>query len=304
MRHVVPLSLALLAAFPCRAQESGMAFLRIGANAAASAMGDAQVAATRGAFATFWNPAGLASSTGRTAAISHRIWIGSLRMYDLAAGLPLGGRSSVGVLITASDSGDLEARDMPGEPFGTFRAQFISAGLSYARDLGLLRAGVTAKFLKERFFEADASGYAFDAGLQTSLAAETVLLGAAIRNVGKMSRLEREATRLPRMLHAGAAFYPLHILSLTDGTKLLDVMVSAEVSHLVPSSLTRLHLGMAATVMEMVILRLGYISRDEPRTVTSGVGIELDELTFDYAYIPFDSGFEGPGHVLTLAYRW
>lgn len=304
MRKPVLIIVALIAASPCKGQESGMAFLRIGANAAASAMGDAQVAASRDAFATFWNPAGLAASRDRTAAISHRVWIGNLRMYDLTAGLPLGTRSSVGILVTASDSGDLEARDMPGEPFGTFRAQFISAGLSYARSLGALRAGVTAKFLKERFFEADASGYAFDAGLQASLAAETVLLGAAIRNVGKMSRLEREATRLPRMLHAGAAFYPLHILSIADGTSLLDVMVSAEVSHLVPSSLTRLHLGVAATVMEMVILRVGYISRDAPRTVTSGVGIDFDELTFDYAYIPFDSGFEGPGHVLTLAYRW
>ena len=120
-----------------------MAFLRIGANAAASAMGDAQVAATRDAFATFWNPAGLAASPGRTAAISHRIWIGNLRMYDLTAGLPLGSRSSAGVLITASDSGDLEARDMPGEPFGTFRAQ-PSAG-HLGMEIGLAEYRVPAQ---------------------------------------------------------------------------------------------------------------------------------------------------------------
>ena len=305
MRHpVLLLTFAVLLASPSSGQESGLAFLRIGANAAASAMGDAQVAATQDAFSTYWNPAGLASASGKTAAVSHRIWIGDLRMYDVAARFPLGSSNGVGIAVTASDSGDLEARDMPGDPVGAFRAQFISAGLSYARRLGPMRGGITAKFLKERFFDADASGYAFDAGLQAVLLRQSVLLGAAIRNVGKMSKLEREATTLPRMLQAGAALYPLRILAYTDGTELLDVLVSAEVSHLLPSEHTRLHLGMATTVLEMVILRLGYLTRDTPRTFTSGLGIRFDTLTFDYAYIAFDSGFEGPGHILTLAYLW
>ena len=267
-------------------------------------MGDAHIAVTEGAFATYWNPAGLAADTRRIVGISHRRWIGDLRMYDVAARLPAGEHGGVGIAITAADSGDLEVRDRPGAPVGTFSARYISAGIAYGRTVGLVRFGTAAKYLKERFFDADASGYAIDVGMQAHLMQHAVALGAALRNVGRMSHLEREATKLPRTLQAGIALHPLQTIAYRDGTRLLDVMVTADLSYLIPAEHTRLHIGAAGTVLEMVVLRLGYISNDELRSITAGLGILLESLLFDYAYIPFDSGFEGPGHVLTLAYAW
>ena len=298
------LVLASLAVWPSYGQTSGLAILRIGLNADASAMGDAHVAIAEGAFATYWNPAGLAVGSIRAVGFSHRRWIGDLRMYDLAARFVAGKKAGLGLAVTASDSGDLEVRDRPGDPAGTFSAQYISAGVSYGRSVGPLRWGATAKYLKERFFDADASGYAIDAGVQADLVQQSVAFGAALRNVGRMSKLEREATTLPRTIQAGVALHPLHILADWDGTKILDVMVAADVSYLTPSKHRRLHIGKATTVLEMVVLRLGYVTNDELRSVTAGLGVLLESLIFDYAYIPFESGFEGPGHILTLAYSW
>ncbi len=88
MKHpygTIFLFLTLALAIPVQAQEAGLDFLRIGINASASAMGDAQVAASRDAFSTYWNPAGLAGASANMAAVSHRIWIGDVRMYDVAA---------------------------------------------------------------------------------------------------------------------------------------------------------------------------------------------------------------------------
>ncbi len=298
------LALAAFAVLHSYGQTSGLAFLRIGINAEASAMGDAHVAVAEGAFSTYWNPAGLAAGTRHTVGISHRRWVGDLRMYDVAARFPAGKRAGLGLAVTASDIGDLAVRDRPGDAVGTFSAQYISAGLSYGRQVGPLRLGAAAKYLKERFFDADASGYAIDAGIQARFVQQYVALGAALRNVGSMSRLEREATPLPRTIQAGIALHPLHILADWDGTRLLNLMVTADMSYLTTTERSRLHIGAATTVMEMVVLRLGYITDDELRSVTAGSGILLESLMVDYAYIPFESGFEGPGHVLSLAYAW
>ena len=305
MKHPRWIFLILLTLAPAaQAQETGLNFLRIGTNASASAMGDTQVATSRDAFSTYWNPAGLAGASSNTASVSHRIWIGDLRTYDAAARFQAGRTGGLGLAVTATDSGDLEARDLPGQPDGFFSAQFISVGVSYGRQIGPLRAGATAKFLSEQIFESEATGYAFDAGVQLAVMRDLVRFGAALQNVGEMSELQGEATELPRTLRVGVAAFPFRILAEDDGTALLDVLLATEVSHLFPGDITRLHVGAGVTVLDMIVARAGFITNDELRDLTFGLGLHSETLFFDYAYLPFESGFEGPGHVVTLTYAW
>ena len=299
MRRLIPLFLLLFATSGSYSQDSGLTFLRIGVNAAASAMGDAQVAATEDAFATYWNPAGLAAARNGVA-LSHRLWIGDVRAYDVAARLG----SGWGLAVTATDSGDLVAREAPGEPTGTFSTQFLSISAAYGRVIGPLRIGAAAKYLRERVHEASASGYAFDAGIQLDLPKRLVTLGAALRNVGEMNELQGQPTTLPRTVAAGATLHPFRILANDDGASLLDLELSLEVSHLIPSSISRVHAGVGVTILDLATARAGYISNDALRTTTFGLGLYWSTLIFDYAYIPFETGFEGPGHILSLSYAW
>ncbi|MDE2956366.1 MAG: PorV/PorQ family protein [Bacteroidota bacterium] len=293
----------MLCALPVQAQDTGLSLMRIGINARAGAMGDAQVAATRNAFATYWNPAGLADAENSLGA-SHRIWVGDLRAYDIAARLPAGTRGAWGLALMATDSGSLEARDSPGDPDGTFSAQFLSFGTSYARVLSILRIGVSAKFLRERIFNTSATGYALDAGVQVDVLKGLATLGAAYRNAGRMSVLEQQRTPLPRLVQTGVAIHPFQIVAGSDETRILDLMASLEMSHLFASRLTRLHAGLSVTIMELVDLRGGYVSRDELRNFTFGVGLRFTSIMMDYAFIPFEEGFNDPGHVLSLSYAW
>ena len=298
------LLLAMLT-LPMQAQETGLGFLRIGTNAAASAMGDAQVASSRDAFSTYWNPAGLAAATTNSVAVSHRIWIADLRTYDLAARFQAGEKGGIGLFVTAVDNGDFEQRDEPApDPDGMFSAQFLSIGASYGRSFGPVRAGVTAKYLSERIFEASANGYAFDAGVQAGLLGEKIRLGAAVQNIGKMSELVTEATPLPRTVRGGLALSPLSILAEEDASTVLDLSVAAEVSHLLEDARTQFHLGVSAEVVEMVRVRAGYLTNDTLRDLTFGGGLHVSTFIFDYAFLPFEDGFGGPGHVLTLLYNW
>ena len=302
MRVLATLALALLAG-PVVGQDTGLSFLRIGVNAHGGSMGDAQVASVTNAFATYWNPAGLASER-RSIAGSHRIWVGDVRAYDIAAQLPAGNNSSWGLSLTATDSGDMELRTQPGTPEGMFSAQFINAGVSYARAIRGLRIGITGRYLRERIFDTNASGYAFDAGIQTDLLSNSLNVGASVRNVGRMGELEFERTPLPRLLQGGIALSPLQIVGYTDNARLLDLALALETSHLFDDNLTRLHVGISVKVMELVDLRGGYVSSDELRDYTFGLGLSFDGIYADYAYIPFEGGFDGPGHILSLLYHW
>ncbi|NNF03785.1 MAG: PorV/PorQ family protein [Rhodothermales bacterium] len=291
-------------ASPSSAQESGLSFLRIGTDAAALARGDAGVASTDNAFATYWNPAALAAGPGHSLAISNHLWIADVRTYALAGSYRPGLKWGVGAFVTATGSGDLEARDRPGEPTGVFNAQFIATGVGAARDLGPLRAGVVLKFLSERIFTDSAEGYAFDFGLHADLADGAIRLGAAWQNLGSMEDLSAQATELPELLRLGAEIFPFRIIADLDGTPLLTASIVTEYSRDMVGDESRLHVGLSSEVLETLVVRAGYLTNDELRDFSAGMGLTISSLQFDYTLLPFESGFGGPAHILTLSYAW
>ena len=284
------------------AQDSGLSFLTLGVDAEALARGDAGVAGARGAFASTWNPAGLALADGNTVGVSHHVWIADIRTYAASGAFSVGKRTGVGVFVTATGAGKLEARDQPGEASGLFEAQFVAAGAAVGHEFGPVRAGMAVKFLSERIYTNSAGGYGFDFGLQTSLFDNTVLLGATYSNLGSMQQLNVEATELPRTAKLGAEVFPFRAVTALDGELFLSMSLLAEVSHNFVTERTQWHFGTSAEVLETVTVRMGYLSNDYLRDFSAGVGIEISNMWFDYAVLPFEDGFGGPAHILSLRY--
>jgi len=296
--------IAAVSVVSVEAQDSGLSFLALGPDAKALARGDAGVASTTGAFATYWNPAGLATEGVREVALSHHVWIADIRTYALNAGFSIGEKAGLGVFAIATGSGDLEARQRPGESDGLFDAQFVSAGISLGRAFGPVRIGSTVKFLSERIFTNSANGYGFDFGLQTELLEGSVLLGATYSNLGKMEKLNAQATELPELGRVGIEIFPFRMITAVDGEMLLSTSILLEVSRNYVTERTNLHVGLSGEVLETVTARVGYLSNDFLRDYSAGVGVEVTDLTFDYAILPFENGFGGPAHILTLSYAW
>ncbi len=286
------------------AQESGLAFLTIGIDAAAIARSDASTASTRGAYATFWNPAGLAIAGRNEVALSHHRWIDGIRTYSIAARFSAGKTSGVGLFITGTDSGPLEARDQPGPPTGTFEAQFLTVGGSYAFTFGPVRVGATVKYITERIYTDSARGYGIDAGLHASFLNNGFHAGAVIQNIGEMSELRTRATDLPKTFRFGTQFFPFRIINGMDGSTLVHISISADVSHNLIDENTRLHFGGDGRVLDVLIIRLGYMTNDELRGFSTGLGLEISDINFDYALVPFKEGFDGPAHVISLRYGY
>jgi hypothetical protein len=286
------------------AQDSGLAFLRIGVDAAAGGLADAQVAISHGLFATYWNPAGLAAGTGNSAGVAHQTWVGDVRTYSVGARFAAGRNGGIGILLRATGAGEFEARERPGAPDGLFDAQFVSAGAAYGHTFGPLRVGAGAKFISERIYIDDATGFAFDAGAQMDLADGAISFGASLQNLGRMTELAATATTLPTLVRAGAAISPFRVLADGDGSRLLEAVLVAEVSHVFPTEESRVHLGIAANVLETVVIRGGFITNDALRRFTLGAGVSQGPLLLDYAFLPFRGDFGGPGHMLTVVYGW
>lgn len=286
------------------AQDSGLSFLRTGTNAEAAAMGDSQVSNSRDAFSSYWNPAGLAAATDNSVSGSYHAWVGSTRIYAGAMRLRAGAKGGFGLYFTANGTDDLEARDAPGPPNETFSVQFMTVGASYGRSFGPFRAGVTVKYLTERIYAQSASGYGLDFGLQADLLTDGLRAGAALQNVGAMSELAEVSTELPTLIRAGLTVFPFRLLMSDDNATLLRTILTTEVVHVLPDETTQLHIGLGVEVLDVIDLRAGYISNDALRRYSFGLGFGYESFVFDYAFLPFESGFEGPGHVLTLTYVW
>ncbi len=285
-------------------QDSGLAFLQLGPDAASAAVGDANAATSGDAFATFWNPAGLSRRSTNDISLSHHIWVADVRTYALAGRFRSGETAAFGLFVTANTSGDIEARDAPGPPDGVFEAQYFDLGASYGRRLGAVRVGVSGKYISEEIFTDRASGYAFDFGTQIDFVSEALSIGAVVQNLGDMSKLNATPTKLPAIARIGIAARPFRVLALEDDFTVLDAQIVAELSRLFPDERTRLHAGIAVDVLDALVLRAGFVTNDALRNFTGGAGFRYEKLVFDYALVAFDSGFGGPGHILTLSYAW
>jgi hypothetical protein len=295
--------LALLWAFsvPASAQ-SGLAFLRIGPDAAGLALGDAGTAVADGPFVAERNPAGLADAAGTAFGLSHHVWIADVRTYAAAASFRAGERGGIGLYVRATGSGNLEARQFPGDPDGLFDAQFLVAGIAYGRSFGPVHAGLSVTYLSEKIFAVSADGVAADFGVR-GFPVRGLRLAAAYLHAGSMDELEQRRTRLPRTVRGAVAIYPFRVLAMLDGTVLAEAFLTAEVSRNLVDEVTQWHIGASGHVLDTVQARIGYVVNDDLRGFSFGAGVGVARFQVDYALLPFDQGFEGPGHVFTMAYR-
>lgn len=263
---------------------TGLAFLKVGVGARASAMGEAYTAVSDDATATFWNPAALALLEQPQVAFTHTEWIQDITAeYFAFVSQAFGG--GIGLSINANDIGGIERRVKPSaEPLATVGANDVSVGVSFARKLSPhLAAGVTLKYLYEKIFIESSSGYAFDAGLSYRSGNLPVRLAVVLQNVGSMGNLRNEAIELPLTVRGGIAYQ--HALSS------LGTLVLAADAVKVKESDLRGNFGAELWLKSRLAVRLGYQTGFDDRALNGGFGLQFARYHFDYGFTPFDSNF-------------
>lgn len=275
------LLLVALLTLPTALAAAGLPSLRQGGGAYAAALAGAGTALLN---AQALNPAAR-QSRGRNVAFNHQVSIQNIRQNHLHL-TQARDRSTWGLSAQLLHDSGLERRTGPSaEPLGHFGVYEGAVGLSYARKLERTRLGLQLKFIRQSIFTQNASGLAADFGLVFDIAAR-LRLGATVRNLGRMNRLDRRETDLPLEARFGVAFVGR-----------ADLLVAVEAQKARGDDLT-LHLGGEYRAGEHLRLRAGYQS-PENRSLAAGLGLVGKHWVIDYAYLPFGAGL-GDAHWVSL----
>ena len=135
-----------------RAGISSLQFLKIGAGARATAMGEAFVAIADDASALHYNPAGLVQFDGHEVYFGHTEWLVGLKHEFVGAVYRFSSADAMGISFTALQTDDMEVTTET-QPLGTgsyFSYGDIAVGLTYSRALTeQFSFGATVRYIEE-----------------------------------------------------------------------------------------------------------------------------------------------------------
>lgn len=243
-------------------------FLKIGVGARAVAMGEAFTAVADDVTALYWNPAGLSQLEERKLSASYNSWFADVSQGYVSLGFPaLGGTVAVGTNYV--DMGTIERRDASGDLKGEFRASSIHASVGYARG-DRFSIGFAGGMLRESIENDQKITFLGTAGIL--LKNGNLSLGACAQNVG--GKLGEDP--LPFILKAGA------------GLRMRGLNIAVDVG-MPQDNDTYFCTGMEWWLADKFALRAGYRSgQDIGPGYTAGIGFKTNNLSLDYAYVPYD----------------
>ncbi|MEW5797414.1 MAG: PorV/PorQ family protein [Bacteroidota bacterium] len=275
----------ILIAGSAAAQETGtgLSFLKLGVGARSIAMGEAYTAMASDHSSLFYNPASLRFAKEHELQLMHKEWIAETSSEYLGASV-LGENFSYGFSALNTSVGEIEVRTKPGPPEGTFSAQNFALGMTLSFSIDeRLAVGLTGKFLYEKIFVDEASGYGFDIGGSYRYS-DDLMFGASILNIGSMNVLRSQATELPTTIRAGAAYN-------YSGIEQISLIGAADVVKTLNDKQTHFNAGVEAMYDRLFAIRAGYRTGYSNTSLTSGFGVRYGIVKFDYAFVPFTEGF-------------
>jgi hypothetical protein len=267
-----------------KAGTSGAQFLKIGAGARPTAMGDAFVGIADDVNAVYYNPAGLGFMDRPEFTAMHTQYFQGLD-YDYGAfAQPLKmGTLAISAATLKTDA--ITRRGADESALGTFENQDAAYALSYGRKFGdTLAGGVTARWVRESIDSTSAQTWSTDWGIHKRFEGRPFTLGLAVRHLGKKITFNEEGDPLPLTIDGGA------------GMDLLQnrLKLGLDVRHVRD---TGLKYGLGAEWHQSLrdkyryAVRAGYNSANTDAGgatgISLGAGVGFRALDLDFAWIPF-----------------
>ncbi|MFH1860817.1 MAG: PorV/PorQ family protein [bacterium] len=264
---------------------SSATFLKIGAGARAAGMGDAFCGLADDAYASYWNPAGLAQIKGSRFGVTHLQWLCGINQEQIGFVRQIGTKTSLGINISHLMANDFE-RTNQGGIYGSFGAANTLVGLSLGRQLGnRFSLGMNMKCIHMSMDDAKATAYGGDMGMLWKIS-RVLRLGLNVQNIGSDVKFIEKGYPLPLNIKAGISYSHegLNLNIDANKTRGLETNVHAGSEYWLARTLA-LRLGIKNEVMSDTHGK----SKGMATGVTAGIGLRLGGIQLDYAYVPYGS---------------
>ncbi|HOJ19486.1 MAG TPA: PorV/PorQ family protein [Ignavibacteriaceae bacterium] len=293
-------------------------FLKIGAGARAIGMGGTYAGISDDIYAVYWNPAGIARTTGAgQVAFNHANWLADISYDFAAASLNIEGLGTMFATFTSLGVPEDKVRtfEFPEGDGRVWDAKSLAIGLGFARMLtDRFAIGFHFKYLHEGIWNTSANGFAIDIGTYYITPFNDMIIGASISNFGTKMQLDGRDILFNYDPDNNPDTGPNNVLSkyemgnfdlpLTfrlglamDVIKYSSFRVTTALDAVHPNDNTEyLNGGLEVAYDEMIALRVGYKSfllRDTEQGLTFGGGINYQvapgfSIMINYGWADFN----------------
>jgi hypothetical protein len=287
---------------------SGAAFLELPVGSRPISMGEAYTAATDDVSVLYYNPAGIATLQYPVLSLFHDELILDSRFENVTAALPF----YKGYFAFSSSMFWLppfDKVDVDGNTTGKINFYNSSNTFAYARDVGPIFAGISAKYIYQRIDTLTTNSFAVDVGILRQMymyspfptPVRNFSIGLSALNLGTKVKDDP----LPRMARFGISYMPIKWAKINaDMTESMirrsdfyDFTYGFEESF-------RVNTGLELNWNDMLYLRGGYRFNDAGK-YSFGVGfnyaIQNVSFTIDSSYS--DNGIFGPVYSVNVGFK-
>jgi len=261
---------------------SGAQFLKLGAGARATSMGNAFVGISDDSTAIYWNPAGLSQLQKNNVSLMHAIWFEDISYDWVSYARPVENIGTFGIAIQYLSYGSIKQTDNAGLEMGDFSPADAAATLSYGRKVLGLLTGVSVKYISSKITNT-ATAYAADIGVMCKMINDKLSIGFAAQNMGTKLKYISEEDPLPASVTLGGAYrIKNHWLIALDANASVDYEANIGFG----TEYTRI-----CWAKTSVAVRAGYSTRTKYvgglNGFTGGVGFTYSNYSLDYAFVPY-----------------
>jgi len=269
-------------------------YLRMGTGARALGMGGAFVGVADDATAAYWNPAGLAWTSGYEVTGMYTAGMNVDRTFNYVGFS--GNSSTCAYALQWMNAGmsDIPGRRSLADPITVYDYGDNAFSLSLAKGFDMAAVGITGKFLRQSvgadWVANDAvNGFGLDLGFGLVLT-DYARFGLSVANIaGKLGNVET-VDMIPATLRAGVALMPMEGLTVA-----FDMEKTREEQDY------GFHAGgeyaMAISDDFGTALRVGM----NQNKFAGGIGLRYNFMTFDYAYVVEPEKFLGENHRFSVS---
>jgi hypothetical protein len=293
--------------------QTGFQFLSVISDAKAAGMAGAVNSLEIGSGSLFFNPACLAGMKGYgEITASKNDWIADIKHMQFSAAVSLGDYGAAGISLQSVDYGEFYKTIVGGPEgytdLGTFSLQSFSVGLGYAKKLSdQFSVGGQVKYVHQDLgdgivprsrsvYDTLAGGLrattvesfklnpiSFDFGTLFKTGIKSLAFGMSVRHFSGEIKYSEEKFQLPLIFTLGISMDVMDFVDQAEKNHSLIVSIDATHDRSYPEQLL---IGVDYTLMNMLSIRVGYISRDDLEKFSYGVGVSKFGLELDYAYTP------------------